>query len=481
MGEAAGRTAYLDALRGLAAGAAAGPVVVTEGRRVGYAELWEAAAALSAWLRREGLAPGDVVGITIRDEYRNLVATLAAMHAGLAQVTLPTHEPEAQRADVAARTGVVAVLGDDEAYALPGLSFVLPDFSFRGDALQAVAQPGDGTCLLLVSSGTTGQAKLIPVSQQQLLAQAGTYQWPRRRNVFFRPASIEFNNSKRHRLYAVAMGDVNVLGSQNVAETVQANSVDWLVLSAAQAQAFVRRPAALPATSVRIDGSPVQAGLRRAVISKVTPNLYVTYGASEIGSIATAGPSDHDGDENVVGYVHPGVSVEIVDDEDRLLPPGVGGRVRIRSAGMATRYHGDPEATARAFRDGWFYPGDVARFDAVGRLVFEGRADDMMNLASINVFPAEIERAVEGLPGVVEAAAFAMRSAEFGDVPMLAVVGDGDLRPEAILAHAKAALGLRAPRKVFVVDGLPRNAAGKVLREELARRLLVRKTLEPAA
>ena len=103
-----------------------------------------------------------------------------------------------------------------------------------------------------------------------------------------------------------------------------------------------------------------------------------------------------------------------------------------------------------------------------GTLRIAGRGDDMMILGTLNIFPAEIERAAEGFRGVVECAAFPLRSAVHGDIPMLAAVTRDGFDAAALLAECRAKLGLRAPRKVVVVAALPRNAAGKVLRRELA-------------
>jgi acyl-CoA synthetase (AMP-forming)/AMP-acid ligase II len=94
----------------------------------------------------------------------------------------------------------------------------------------------------------------------------------------------------------------------------------------------------------------------------------------------------------------------------------------------------------------------------------------MMILGTINIFPLEIERVAAGFPGVAECAAFAQRSATLGDIPALAVVAAGGATPDAaaLLAHCRAQLGVRAPRRVIMLPALPRNAAGKVLRQDLA-------------
>jgi acyl-coenzyme A synthetase/AMP-(fatty) acid ligase len=103
-------------------------------------------------------------------------------------------------------------------------------------------------------------------------------------------------------------------------------------------------------------------------------------------------------------------------------------------------------------------------------LVFGGRADDMMILNSINIFPAEIEKVAEGFPGVIECAAFPMRSPVHGDIPMLAVVGADGCDLKALMTYCRERLGIRAPRKVIGLPEIPRNPQGKVVRRELSAR-----------
>jgi acyl-CoA synthetase (AMP-forming)/AMP-acid ligase II len=159
-----------------------------------------------------------------------------------------------------------------------------------------------------------------------------------------------------------------------------------------------------------------------------------------------------------------------VDEAGRDLPRGETGLVRLRAPGMAQGYIDDREAEARAFRDGWFQPGDRGRVEADGTLVFAGRDSEMMILGTINIFPAEIERAAEGFPGVADCAAFALPSGTLGDIPALAVVetAPGAVDIAALAAACRARLGLRAPRRVVVVAALPRTATGKVQRDRLA-------------
>ncbi len=109
------------------------------------------------------------------------------------------------------------------------------------------------------------------------------------------------------------------------------------------------------------------------------------------------------------------------------------------------RYHGDDAATAKSFRDGWFYPEDVGHLGEEGDLRFDGRTDEMMMLSSINIFPAEIESVAEKLPGVVDCAAFSIKSDEFGEIPLVAIVSDGSTTPGEILVGTRKALGTACP------------------------------------
>jgi acyl-coenzyme A synthetase/AMP-(fatty) acid ligase len=144
----------------------------------------------------------------------------------------------------------------------------------------------------------------------------------------------------------------------------------------------------------------------------------------------------------------------------------------VRSECMTHEYYRDPVATARHFRDGWFYPRDIGCLsDGVLRLY--GRADDMMNLNGIKIFPAEIERVLEEHPAVKAAAAFSKSSAAHGDIPVAAVElhASASVAVEELMARARARLGMRAPRRIIVPDALPRNASGKVVKRELAHLL----------
>ncbi len=180
-------------------------------------------------------------------------------------------------------------------------------------------------------------------------------------------------------------------------------------------------------------------------------------------------PGEHDEAESV-GRPLPGVELEVLDANGAGVAAGSPGQIRLRAAGMATGYVGNPSETARRFRNGWFYPGDMGTLRADGSLIVHGRQDDMMILNGLNIFPTEIERLLERHPAVKVAAALPLASRAHGQIPVAAV----ELRPEAtctaleLQAFAREHLALRAPRRILILPALPRNSQGKILRREIS-------------
>jgi acyl-CoA synthetase (AMP-forming)/AMP-acid ligase II len=221
--------------------------------------------------------------------------------------------------------------------------------------------------------------------------------------------------------------------------------------------------------ALEVAGSTVTEKLRQRARQKVSRNLYVSYGAMESGTVTVAPPEV--GIPDTVGPVLPGVQLQFVDQTDRPLPRGEVGIIRIRASGIAERYLDDAEATAKAFRNGWFYPGDLGVFTEDDHLICKGRADDMMIFDGINIYPAEIEAVLAAHEAVVEVAAFGLKSEIHQDIPIAAVTLRAPVSEPDLLAFCRTRLGLRAPRRVAVVETFPRSPAGKILKRDLAQQL----------
>jgi acyl-CoA synthetase (AMP-forming)/AMP-acid ligase II len=470
-----------DRVRDLGRADPAAIAVIDAGRAVPYGELDRMARRMATWLEAQGLRPGDRVGITLRDNIAHLATTLGLMRLGCDQIGLASHDTPAMRAALAQRVGAVAVIGDQPGDALEGVALILPDHAaIAGDATLDDAHipvPGpDGTTVLIPSSGTTGRPKLVPMTERLLTLRglARPQATARRCSAI----SAEFAQSRWSVLTALAAGGCwafhNAAKGPPLTELARRHAIEIVVLAPSRAETLLQeapRIGGWPAgVALNLTGSAVPGDLRQRIQSGLTHDLHVLYGATECGVVCIALPEDHARHPDGVGRPW-SASAMVVDEAGRRLPPGVPGVLRILTAGRAEGYLDDPETSQATFLPGgWYHTGDIATLAPDGHVLFGGRGDDMMILGTINIFPAEIEAVAQGFPGLAECAAFALHSAAHGDVPVLAAVetAPGALDAAALLAHCRARLGLRAPRKVVRVPALPRNGVGKVLRRDLA-------------
>jgi malonyl-CoA/methylmalonyl-CoA synthetase len=177
------------------------------------------------------------------------------------------------------------------------------------------------------------------------------------------------------------------------------------------------------------------------------------YGMSE-AVILTTNPLAGERLAGSVGYPLPGVDLRIAGGET--------GVIEVRGPSVFSGYWRMPEKTREEFTpDGWFITGDVGRRDADGRVWISGRAKDLIISGGYNVYPKEIELVLDELPGVTESAVIGCPHPDFGEAVVAVVQGQGE--ETAVIAAARETLaGFKAPKRVFFVDELPRNAMGKV-------------------
>lgn len=221
-----------------------------------------------------------------------------------------------------------------------------------------------------------------------------------------------------------------------------------------------------PGLRVVSTGGLLPAAVARETRLRLASEVLISYGAAETGSATMSDGAWLEQHPGSVGYAVPGVRIEVVDDQGRAAPPGEQGEVRIISDRESAGYLDDPEATARAFRDGAFYPGDVGRLMADGMLLVDGRMDDRMDLGGIKFLPDLLEEAALAYPGVRDAAAYAAPDGQGMDRCWLAVVADDSLDRQGLAEHVASNPELPTPRFAWT-EAIPRNAMGKVERRRL--------------
>jgi fatty-acyl-CoA synthase len=209
-------------------------------------------------------------------------------------------------------------------------------------------------------------------------------------------------------------------------------------------------------------GDAMPPELRQDITDRFGPVLHDLYGSTEAGWVAVATPDVLAERPAAVGRPVPGVDVRVLDEDDRQVAPGEHGEIHVRSA---ARFKGYTHQTDAA--DGAVATGDLGFVDDAGVLHVVGRADDMVIIGGENVYPVEVEAVIERLDGVVDVAVLGVDDEEYGQVLAAFVTGDAD--PDEVRERCKAELAsFKVPRRVEVLDELPRTTTGKLRRAELA-------------
>lgn len=170
-----------------------------------------------------------------------------------------------------------------------------------------------------------------------------------------------------------------------------------------------------------------------------------------------------------VGFPFPGVEARITNPETgEILPDGREGEIEVRGPNVFRTYWNRPDATAAAFREGWFRTGDLGLRDAHGRYYLKGRASELLLVGGFNVYPREVEEVLLQHPAVAECAVTGKPHGELGQVPVAFVVTASDVDPAVLTEWCSDRLaGYKVPRDVRFIDALPRNALGKVVKSLL--------------
>jgi malonyl-CoA/methylmalonyl-CoA synthetase len=215
-----------------------------------------------------------------------------------------------------------------------------------------------------------------------------------------------------------------------------------------------------------VSGSaPLPARVFEAFRERYGHAILERYGMTE--TLMTLGnPYDGERRAGTVGRPFPGVEARIVDEGGRDVADGEVGELVVRSPTLFAGYWRQAEATAAAFRDGWFRTGDLAERSGDGYVTLRGRRSDLVISGGFNVYPREIEDVLLEQPGVREAAVVGAPDERKGEVPVAYVVGDAD--PVALEAACRRELAFfKVPRAFVLVGSLPRNALGKVEKHRL--------------
>jgi fatty-acyl-CoA synthase len=220
-------------------------------------------------------------------------------------------------------------------------------------------------------------------------------------------------------------------------------------------------------------GAQLPGGLAIEAMDLLGDVVFNFYGATETGIVTLAGPADLRAAPGTIGPIVPGNDVLLLDDRKNPVKDGDVGELYVKNAMLVAGYHGNEEAMRESMHAGYFSVGDLARRDADGRYFIEGRKRDMVISGGVNVYPAEVENAIEGHPQVLEAAVIGVPDPEWGERVKAFVVARAGERIDAEQLKQflrERIAGPKIPREFAFIDALPRNPTGKVLKNDLRAR-----------
>ncbi len=463
------------------------------GRSVRYEELESATRRIAAALRGLGVVKGDRVAVAVEKSVEAVFLYVACLRMGAVYMPLntayTTAELEYFLSDAQPRLFIAGAAQADAglrgAAARGGIRVLTLEADGSGSLSESLARcenpapdpdhRGDDLAALVYTSGTTGRSKGAMLTR----------------------ANLSFGTQRLVEAWGFTADDVllhalplfHVHGLFMALNTVLASGASMLFMARFDAVELLRllpqasvlmgvptfytRLLSRPeftresVTSIRVficGSAPLLPETHREFSARCGHAILERYGMTETMIIAS-NPLHGERKPGSVGLPLPGVEVRISD------PGGGIGMIEVRGTNVFQGYWNAPEKTAADFRpDGFFVTGDLGYFDAQGYLHVAGRAKDLIISGGFNVYPLEVEEAIDALPGVMESAVIGLPHADFGEgVTAIIVAAPGaSLSERSVIEALKGRLAkFKLPKRVLFIDELPRNAMGKVRKQAL--------------
>ena len=444
-----------------------------------YADAARRSAQLAHALAARGAAPGERVAMQVTKSAEALMLYLACVRAGYVLLPMNIGYTADEVAHLVGDAEPVVVLDD------AGLAALGREADECAAHLDQHPAGPDDLAAILYTSGTTGKPKGAMLTQRNLASNSASLAgiWGFGDGDVLLHALPIFHT---HGLFvatncSIANGSPMVFLERFDTDEVLRALAHCTVMMGVPT--FYTRLLARPGFDrslcagmrLFISGSaPLLASVHHDFRERTGHAILERYGMTET-SMLTSNPLDGDRRAGTVGRPLPEVDVRVVGDDGSVLAAGEVGGVEVRGPNVFAGYWRRPELTATEFTaDGWFRTGDVGLVDVDGYLHLVGRSKDLIISGGLNVYPKEVEDVVDSITGVLESAVVGVPDPDFGEAVVAVVVpsGDGSLDPAAVRAGAREHLAaFKVPKRVLVVDALPRNAMGKVEKAVLRRQL----------
>ena len=355
--------------------------------RISYRRLEVSVHNISRKLHAYGLSKGAIVAISIEDMIFHAVVMIAAARLGL--ITLSIRSGQSLPS-----LKIEAIITDVENSTFAGGKFVLADLSWmdgEGQPPEPHLLPQtheDDICRLVLTSGTTRAPKAVALTHKLLTNRIGRSMivyGDRAANCsrIYSDMPISSALGIQFLFYTLWRGGLAVFPGPDFASTlrvIEDYKVQCVASSPGGLENMLRWFETIPEYQSNIEivlttGDVLSRTLSDRVRARICSQVFVVYGSTETNMSASAHAREVDGAPGAVGFVTPGVKIQILDEAGGIVPVGQIGRVRIRSDFAVDGYFGNPEASELAFRDGWFYPGDLGMLNSENMLFITGRQE----------------------------------------------------------------------------------------------------------
>ena len=474
--------------------------------------------ALVAALRRRGLGKGDAVlvqaknsnqmfeslwatfrlgGIWVPTNYRLTPTEVAYLGSSSGAKAMICDDAFAAHADAvksaSGRLQNTITIGKPRAGELSYEDLIVENLRAEGEAAEV---DHDDPCWFFYTSGTTGRPKAAVLTHGQLAFVTNNHLADLMPGTGLEDASLVVaplsHGAGAHALSQVARGAKSVLlagekfDEEEIWRLVEQHRITNMFTVPTILTRMVRHPAVdrFDHSSLRYviyAGAPMYRADQKEALEKLGKVIVQYYGLGEVTGNITVLPRElHSLDDAEMpvgscGYARTAMEIAIKDADGKRLAAGEQGEICVRGPAVFAGYHDNPEANAKALKQGWFHTGDLGRLDARGFLYITGRASDMYISGGSNVYPREAEEVLLTHPAVAEVAVLGVPDPEWGETGVAVVVleAGAEASAEVLLAFLKDKLArYKQPRRVFFWDELPKSGYGKVPKH------LIRKELE---
>lgn len=482
------------------------PAISEEGRTLSYTAFEDQVARIAGALRaRHGLRAGDRVGLWMENCLEYLPLMFGAWRAGLAVVPINAklHAKELQWILDNSGAKLCLITPDklSQLAELPrgvSLPLIIETGSrdhaalLAGEAISESPVTIDDEAWLFYTSGTTGRPKGAMLTHRNLLFCAHAYctdiDHIDHRDTCFHAAPLSHGSGCWAVAFAARGGhNVIVPGSfepERILRAMPLHSNIAMFAAPTMVTRLVTHPLAGSADTrnlktISYGGAPMYVADIKRAMEVFGPKFYQLFGQGESPMTISGLPkwmhadSEHPRyDERLgsTGIARTGCSIKVVDDRGREVPRGEVGEIVTRSDAVMKGYWANPEANAKALRDGWLWTGDLGTMDAEGFLTIKDRSKDMIISGGSNIYPREIEEVLLTHPAVLETAVVSRPHADWGEEVVAYIVlrpgvqaGPGDLDQLCLDNIAR----YKRPRGYRFVAALPKNNYGKILKTEL--------------